>query len=86
MTVFGYAYIAACGGGFFQVNRIKHAKTLVWCLNIIIKDAGVKRANAEHCKVGVNTPSKRGNAPYTLLFFFTLVKNVVLYLSIISVQ
>lgn len=63
---------------------------IVWCSNIIIKDTGVKKANAEHCKVGVNIPSKRGNAPYTLnyVLFFDLyfTENVVRYLSIISLQ
>lgn len=50
MTIFGCAHRAACGSAFFQTNRIKHARTSVWCSNIIIKDARVEKTDAgQYC-------------------------------------
>lgn len=70
-NLLGYAHIAACSSIFFQVNRIKHAKTSVWCSNITIKDARVKKTKAEqHFKEGFITPSKACNTPYALIMSF----------------
>lgn len=38
-----YAHTAVCSSGFSQHNRIKHAKISVWCLDIIMKGARVKK-------------------------------------------